>query len=312
MENQRFEFQRYREFGDIISDSFTFLFRNIKPLAIGFLVFVVPVFLLGALVMIPVMDFILGETEDLSSLYPFVTSFASIFFVLATLLGSFVLYALVYAIVIAYQEHPDEELTIPIMWNYVPGFLGKILIVTLIIVLVIAISSVVLFGISALISPVLIFLIGLVYAPLLLYFLVRYIFSAFIYSSEETTLATSFSKSAFIIKDHWWWTFLVLIVVSLISTLVSYIFVLPATLYMGASSFLSADPDELLAAPSKSAMIFYGLSMIGSLFTSAYTVIGIILQYYSLKEKKEGTSLMDRIEQIGSDDSIGFDNEGEY
>jgi ABC-type transport system involved in cytochrome c biogenesis permease subunit len=81
---------------------------------------------------------------------------------------------------------------------------------------------------------------------------------------------------------------------------------------MGASSFLSAEASELLAAPSKSAMIFYGLSMIGSLFTSAYTVMGIVLQYYSLKEKKEGTSLMDRIDQIGSDDSMGFDNEGEY
>lgn len=312
MEKPRFEFQRYREFGDIIGDSFTFLIKNLKPLALGFLVFVVPLFLIGSLVMLPVMNILSGEFDDINTLNPFMTSFASLFFMFATILGSLMLYALVYSLIIAYQEHPDEELTVSLLWNYVPKAFSKVLLVTLVVIGVLVIGSLVIFGLTSIISPVLGVLVMLPLMFVLMYFMIKFVFTPFIFFSENTNLGESFSRSSYLVKDQWWWTFLILVVVSLIASLVSYIFVLPATLYMGASSFLSTEPGELMGAPSTMALIIYGLSMIGSLFTSAYTVVGIVLQYYSLREKKEGTSLMDRIEQIGSGNSMGFDNEGEY
>jgi MFS family permease len=312
MDKPRIEFQRYREFGDIIGDSFTFLIKNLKPLALGFLVFVVPLFLLGALAMLPIMKIVSSEFDDISTLNPFMTSFTSLFFMLATILGSLMLYALVYSLIIAYQEHPDEELTVSLLWDYVPKAFGKVFLVTMVILGAILVVGLFVFGLSSIVSPVLGVLLMLPLMFLIMYFMIKYIFTPFIFFSENTNLGESFSRSSYLVQDQWWWTFLVLVVVSLIASLVSYIFVLPATLYMGASSFLSTEPGELMGTPSTSALIIYGVSMIGSLFTNAYTVVGIVLQYYSLREKKEGTSLMDRIEQIGTGNSMGFDNEGEY
>jgi MFS family permease len=312
MDKPRFEFQRYREFGDIIGDSFTFLIKNLKPLALGFLVFVVPLFLIGALAMLPIMNIVSSEFDDLTTLNPFMSSFASLFFMLATILGSLMLYALVYSLIIAYQEHPDEEMTVSLLWNYMPKAFSKVLIVTLVIFGAMIVVGLLVFAIIGLISPVLGVLIMLPLMFLFIYFMIKFIFTPFIFFSENTDLGESFSRSSFLVQDQWWWTFLLLVVVSMIASLVSYIFVLPATIYMGASSFLSTEPGALMEAPSTTALIIYGVSMIGSLFTNAYAVVGIVLQYYSFREKKEGTSLMDRIEQIGTENSIGFDNEGEY
>jgi hypothetical protein len=44
--------------------------------------------------------------------------------------------------------------------------------------------------------------------------------------------------------------------------------------------------------------ILYASGFLGSLFAGMYQILGVILQYYSLREQKEGTGLMKRIQEL--------------
>lgn len=313
MEQQRFEFEQVREFGDIIGDTFRFLIQNIRPFLAGFIVFVLPLFLLGTWAMIPFIDPLrdLLTDESLPSLA--FMSFSSLLFFAGILLGSLVLYALVYAIVDAYQDYPGEELTIPVLWKYLPNAVGKILLVSVMFIVATIIFMTVFTMIPVVFNNPVLMVFGMVMVlPLFIYFFIRFIFTPYIYVRERLSVFDSFRQSAFLVHGDWWWTFLTMIVLSIISSMISYVFVLPATLYAGASSFLSAEAGDILASPSMTAMILYGLSMIGSLFVNAYSILGLVIYYYSQKEKKEGTSILERINRIGEDRSNDFENEGEY
>ncbi len=312
MEQQRFEFEKVREFGDIIGDTFRFMIQNIKPFVSGFIVFVLPLFLLGTWAMIPLIGPLRDLFIDSSPFSLAMMSISSFLFMIGVLLGSLMLYALVFAIVDAYQDYPEEDLTISILWKYIPNAIGKFLLVGLIffvgLVLLVSVFSV----LPAVFSP-LIAAFGIIAClPISIYLFVRFIFTPYIYVREGLPLLDCFRQSAFLVQGDWWWTLLTMIVLSIISSLISYIFVLPATLYAGASSFLSAEAGDILASPSPTAMILYGLSMIGSLFVNAYSILGLVIYYYSQREKKEGTSILERINRIGEGRSNDFENEGEY
>jgi hypothetical protein len=44
--------------------------------------------------------------------------------------------------------------------------------------------------------------------------------------------------------------------------------------------------------------IMYACGFLGSLFASMYQTLGMILQYYSLREQKDGVGLMRRIQEL--------------
>lgn len=312
MDKPIFEFRKYREFGDIIGDSFRFLKLNIKPFSIGFLVYVVPPFLLGAGVMAWLGQGMLQELRELDETGMLASSIGSLFFIVSILLSSFMLYGLVFALVEAYQADPEEEITVAVLWEYLPSALGKVFLYTVFVFAAVILAAVLLWGIPGAISPAFMVIMMLISMPLFVYLAIRFIFTPYIFFHEEVGLIDAFKRSGVIIKDHWWWTLLVIVVVSIIASMLAYIFVIPATIYMSASAVLSVSSSDAFAGPSTTAMIIYGLSMIGSTYVRSYSMVGLILQYYSLREKKEGTRLQEKIDSIGNSNPMEFDNEGEF
>ena len=300
------EFPMYRDFGNIIGDSFAFVIQNIKTFTLGFLVYVFPFFLLGT----AISWLIVQAFGGLESLGIFSYSAGNLVFVLGSLMGSVVMYAMVFAAVDAYREN-NRALEIGDLWPKMSNYLGRIILFFLIYfsaVAVLAAIGVLTFSVV----PVL----GAVVFPVIffgaIYLMIKYVFVIYVCINEERTITESFSRTAKLIENHWWWTFLIVIVLSVIATMASYVVSIPVMIYTWSKMFLDLEGGAFTQSPSIGVIIATGISTIASLFVQIYFIVGVILHYYALREKKEGTTLMDKIQQIGNMKSNQFENEGEF
>jgi hypothetical protein len=100
------------------------------------------------------------------------------------------------------------------------------------------------------------------------------------------------------VRDRWWQTFGIYLVISIIASIASYIFMIPAYMIFLVQTLASIDSGELSTEFGLWMGIMYACGFLGSLFAGMYQMLGIILQYYSLREQKEGPGLLRRIETL--------------
>ena len=234
--------------------------------------------------------------------------------VLVMIIAGLVVYSTTYAIIDAYQDQ-DGVVAVSDLWPYIKENVGKLIIVILafMLVMIAAIVVISLFvGGMMMVSPA-IGVIGAIAAYVIVfYFMFKWILAPYIYVHEDIGVVDAFKRSGNLTQGKWWWTFLTIFAMAMISSIVSYVFMIPLIAGMGTSAFLSAESGSMGGTTAIMAGIGTLIYLIGSMFASIYYQVGIVLQYYSLREQKEGAGLMDRIDQIDSDDDSGFDNAGEY
>lgn len=113
---------------------------------------------------------------------------------------------------------------------------------------------------------------------------------------ENTDLGNSWSKSFQLIKENWWQTFGAIAVIWIIAYAAMMIFIIPVSLVTVGTMFLSR------SHPSSSAFM---LTTIISALCQVFLMLPSItaaLCYFNLNEQKEGTGLMDRINNFGNND----------
>jgi hypothetical protein len=71
-------------------------------------------------------------------------------------------------------------------------------------------------------------------------------------------------------------------------------------------SFGAMDSGNFTAETGVWFGIVYACAFLGSSFTSMYQILGISLQYFSLREKKEGAGLLRRIEALDTPQGEDF------
>ena len=283
--DSKIELAKPRDFGEIISDTFAFVKQNFKPLLKYFFIFC-GFFLLAT-----------GATDTLNQIQtlnrfnnynpnsfdnptgPFSaftpTYFLTLFFMLVEYMAITIM---TLAFMALYKQKGNEVPETEEMWGYFKFYFfrvaGSAFVVSILIILaslLCLIPGIYLYPIMSLVFPIIII--------------------------ENASFGYAFNQSFKLIKDNWWPTFGVLIVMGIILAVAATILVLPSAIFTAGSIFLhmtkgtstSVTGVIVTSVLKQCAHVFHILAVVAT---------GLI--YFNLHETKEGTGLMERINQFGA------------
>ncbi len=280
----KIEFRQRREFGDIISVTFTYVRQNFSTLGIGLLYVGVPLSLLQGIVAALYQR---AVTSAQGSIDPFkiLTSVFGAEFLL-TLALSLLLYAgvmgVVFAHVLRYISESDRtsiqpsDLVSDMFSNALP-----ILITT--------------FGLGMIIFALSIPSVFLLFIPVI-YISISTSPMLFMRLYEKSDFFAAFSRSFKLVQGRWWQVFAAIATLYLIGTIISFAFSLPSVIV----SFIIELNTGSGKAPDYAILsaVTGAISSFGSVIYYALISIGIAFIYFDLVERKESSGLMARIEKI--------------
>ena len=290
MSQQKVDLLVPRDFGSLLQDSIQFFIENFKPLGKAILMYAGPLMLIQGIALglyqskiLQIQQEAISNPSDASD--PFAVfgdlmqSFFTTEFWVSTLFG-----LLVYAMLISLVNHylilyldkgpgnfNEEDLRSGAFSDFGTNLLAIVV-------------TGILLGIAAMFF---VFPAIYVFVPLSLIFMTM--------KYEQIGMGAALSRTFTLVKGHWWQTFGLIFILSILVAMVAFIFQIPLTL----SSFTSLLGIE--AFSSKTFMIVAGLvATVGRGVLQAVVIIGIGLQFFNiLGLSGDGNSLEDRIDEIG-------------
>jgi len=122
---------------------------------------------------------------------------------------------------------------------------------------------------------------------------------------ENKSVGDTITYCFTLIKDHWWETFGVVLVVGLLVGILGQIFGVPAMIYQLVKMGISAsnnDPTAMFSLFSDPIyLILMVISYAGQFLLSSITLITSVFIYYDLNEQKNLTGTIEKIDSLGSD-----------
>jgi hypothetical protein len=284
--NSKIELAKPRDFGEIINDTFTFGRQNFKPLLKYFFIFC-GFFLLATaatdivnqLNVVKSLNNFDPNSFDNQSRNPFSVFtpyyFLNLFFLLLEYLSITIT---VLCFMALYRQKNNQVPDTEEMWGYFKFYffriIGSSIVITILLILGFVfciIPGIYLYPVMALVFPIIIV--------------------------ENASFGYAFNQSFKLIKDNWWATFGVLLVVAIILSVASGILVLPSALFTVGSFFFHVTRGTSVSITAL--VITTILKEISHVF-QILMVVAIGLCYFNLTESKEGTGLMERINQFGA------------
>ncbi|WP_158825264.1 hypothetical protein [Mucilaginibacter lacusdianchii] len=285
MTPQKIELAKSREFGELVSDTFTFIRQNFKPLIKALAIFCgfffIAVAITQTLQQIKTVDLTRQAMTDPDYGNYFSRSgrfgieyFLSIIFML---LGYTTLTVTVFSYMSLYREHGNVPPTIEQLWVYIKYFFLRIFGSTLLLSILLAFAFALCLIPGVWLSPIF----GLIF-PIMVF--------------ENAGFGYAFNRSFNLINNHWWATFGAMIIMFIITYIAALIFSMPSVVLMVI--------NLLFHAPSiaKSVPIIAVVTLLQTL-SITLTVMPLVtsaLCYFNLNEIKEGTGLIDRIKRFGT------------
>ena len=277
---QPIELRKIRDFGQLISDSFTFLKENFKPLFKALFIICGFFILLGSVSTI-------FTYLNMSSIFTYnVNAYDArskvVSFGITTLINAFVLIltqAFIFLVTLCYisvyVEKKNTTPHLPEVWGYFKYYFFRVLGSSILIFLLVAA------GFVACLIP------G-IYLSVVFYFLIPIIVI------ENGSFSYAFNKSFKLIKGNWWLVFGVIFIMSLVVGLASSIASIPVTVITLGSRFFT---NRSITVP-----LIVIFSILKSILLLLYVLpaIAVSLCYLSISEEKEGTGLLNRIERFGN------------
>lgn len=299
MSTQFMEIRKSRDFGEIISATFEFLRIHFKSISLSLLFYAGPFSFIGGvgygMMNGKLFDYSLLTEGSISSIINLVI-FGSIFYVfllLATMMS-----ILIVNTYIDLVEKSESKAPIPHneVWNVAKERIGVTIITSLVSFLLIAV------GMVFCILPGIWFLM-----PLSIIYILRF-------QEPHLGLVDAIKRSFFIVKDNWWMTFGVYIVIAMIVGVLVQIFSLPTTIMSIVTGLtMSIDPSGTYSIVITIFNVFFGIvSTVGTLLLSSITYITMGFQYFSLVEQKDPTSLLKKIDTIGNKSNVKDDSDETY
>ncbi|MBS1531261.1 MAG: hypothetical protein JSU01_13225 [Bacteroidetes bacterium] len=284
----KIELAKPRDFGEIISDNFTFIKQNLKPLLKYFFIFC-GVFLLATAainVMLQIRVFDAVANVNAAN-YDTASPLANIFALLPEYLLLIAVYILmsvstnvtVLCYMALYKQKQNSAPTTEEMWGYFKYYFFRVFGASIVIGLLTG------FGLLFCLVP-----------GIYLYPIMALVPSIMII--ENTSFSYAFGQSFRLIKENWWLTFGVLVVTYLILYVINLVVAVPSTILGAGSVFL-----HLMKGTSAVSVPIAIITTILSSCAHIFQILMIVaanLCYFNLTETKEGTSLLGRIDQFGS------------
>ena len=324
-------FQQERDFGDKINASFTFVSQNFKTLILSVLYFAGPLSLIGGIAQGIVQSNNLAFTtsgavkprgtsageifansfgDSFTHLFTLNYLIAIVFLILATVTVAIT----VYSFIIEYKEN-ENSITIENVWARMKSIFLPVLgcygIVFLIIILIalafVGIIGAFVSGVGGIFGGFIAATIGFVGIAVVMYFGVMYMLSPAIVAYEGIGALEALSRARFLIKDKWWSTFGLIMIITIINSFVAMIFGAPAMI-VTFMKVLKVGGDISGNLPL---ILTTMLSTVGQVLVSSLTYVAISFQYFNLVEKREGSGLKMLIEGIGQK-KLDLNEDGEY
>jgi len=282
------ELARPRDFGELISDTFTFIKQNLKPLLKYFFIFcgffVLATAATTILLQVRAINVISTyDPNDFSSdtiwgrFIPLIWSY--ILLIVFYILQTVTFHTMVLCFMTLYKQKKNNVPTTEEMWGYIKFYFLRVLGSSFLLYLLIAI------GFAFCLIP------GFYLAPI-------FVLVAPIIVMENASFGYAFGQSFKLIKDNWWVTFGVGVVIYIILYVLNLVITLPASI-LGAGNLFT----HLLrgTTPTVSLPIIILTTILQSLtyFFQVLLIVAAGLCYFNLSESKEGTSLMERMDQFG-------------
>lgn len=322
------DFRRERDFGAKVGATFDFVAAQFRPLLRCLAYFVLPGALLAGiglglvasnfLALVPAAGTRPGNTAAIAphfgaSSLP-ISSFVGVGLAAVGLLAAFLLLSsTIYGFVRVRMSTPPAEAVTPArVWAFVWPRLGRVVGGWLLLSVVTAGGLGVVGGCLALLGPGFVFLLffPLVWVAvcLMLYFPALWM--------EDGGVLAALRRSFYLMKGKWWSSLGLYLVMSFITGIMNYVFLVPFYALMIGKTVLnwsSGSGSDLL---SVAAMSIYAL---GWVFTATLPLVAMLFQYFNLVERKDGVGLRLLVDSLGQTaapqvSSAGYrpDEEGEY
>jgi len=313
MENFEFiDYHRTRDFSQKMNVTFGFLRQNFGPLFKSIL-FIAgpPVLVVGLLAGTLFSDMIdLSTVMNPMAAPQYVTSpsfwlqigLIFIFYMVA----SVVALATINCYIVLYGEKKSSQITVNEVWDRVRQtffmYLGTAIMLGILLIVAYFIIAVFIIAMGAA-SPALAVLGGFILIPAFFYLIVSLSLTFIVRSYEPVGVFEAFMRSFNLVYGKWWSTFGLIMVLSLIVSVLSYIPIIP--LYI-VGIVTALHNVESKTSPTAA---FEGMQMVVSIIVPVFYLIylllgalpniGIAFQYFNLVERKESRGLMSQIENFG-------------
>ncbi len=316
---EKIEFRKVRDFGEVLNASFTFIRQNFRPVMRSLLLVAGPFLLVGSIT--PVITLARVSTPYFSSQHPIIQVLTAYGVnIVALLIGVVMAVAVLYEYILLYSQSNESKPEVPFhtLWKAVVRNFFRVLLSVAGLFVMLTIGGILLMGVlMALITPlftsmmlsspflagvvslsVMLFVVALILfiaAPVLLVF-----FPAFL--QERIGFFPALFRCFELVKGYWWQTFGLLVVCFIVSFSVHQIVWLPslATVFFG--SYLSDSPVSSVTLVT---LLLVTTGIIGSfiyLVTLNLFIVVSTFQYFSLVERKESVGLLEKIQNMGSED----------
>lgn len=272
---EKVELSKIRSFTEIVDDSVLFFKQNWKSLLKAYFV-ICGITLLAGLVFSIVSEIEADAYKRTGIPANNITNYSAFFLNFFNLTLSFLI---VLTYVVLYKEKGNNPPTIEEVWGYVKYYFFRVF------------GSAFLLGIGLCISTLFFLFPGIYFLPVSALILAVMVI-------ENTDLGYAFNSGFQLISKHWWQTFGILLVISVIVISAFIVIFYPVGIAWGGYVLLIGKPDDLvysiaLTAAFKVAQFLYILPC-----------IAIALIYFNLSEIKDDNSLMNRIEMLGKHESV--------
>jgi len=282
METAPVNFRQQREFGDVINATFTFISQNFKKLIKVILFYGGPFYLiygivLGSLQLNLFSPFRNGHLNG-DDLFAFAVKY--LLLIVVAVITHVFNYALVYSYIKLYNEKGQDGFEISEVWRMAWRKFFMVFGTSIVAGLLVGLGCLFLFFPGIYIS-----------IPLTLIIAVR--------MNEDKGLGNALDRCFYLVKNKWWVTFGLVIVAYLISSAMSYVFMIPQYVMIFLTAFHGKSTPEF-------GYLMTICTAISSFFTMILTnipLIAIAFHYFSLVEQKDNPGLLERIESIGHEES---------
>ena len=276
------ELAKPRDFGEIISDTFLFIRQNFKGLLKSFFIFCGFFMIAGALAM-GVMQYktnsiprqAAGNSLEYGAMSEFLVSIiAVVVFAMLAFTANLVTFI---CYVTLYKNKGNVEPTTEEIWAYFKYYFLRVFVAIIVIWLLLSVGYMVCLLPGIWLFPIL----GLIFPIMII---------------ENASFGYAFSRAFKLISNNWWITAGAVFIVWLIAYCMMFFISLPLSLVNVSSMLLR--PQTMPHVSLAQIIISTVLQQLMQVLLVIPT-IGICLCYFNLTESKDGTSLLNRIDKFG-------------
>lgn len=311
MNSEKINLRQSLDFGETFNTSVKFLRQNFKLFFQSLLFIAGPFVLISAIAGAYYQSTALGMyspermrmTDPSSILAQF--GWAYLVFIIAAIVANLALVGTVYAYMLNYLEKGPGGFTVSDVGNTLTKNIGNILgvffSITFLGIIIIAVVVGILVAIGMAV-PVLGVLLGIgmffgiiiLFPPLIWQLSVVYL----VKMHSDVGVFEAFGKTREVMKDNFWWTWVIVVCSSIGIGLVGLVFSLPQVAYqmvLMVTSMKGGGEETSIGFLIVATLCTFCTTL---LYSAMYVINGV--HYFSLAEKKDGQGLMERINEIGN------------